>query len=114
MEEKQVLDSWKEIADYLKRSVKTCQRLEHELGLPIHRLADTPKARVFAYKEEIDRWIEKTKHSEKEIFFRKSRLKKLLIPALVIVLLAIIAVGIWQILPQRKKLFLSLKGPLLR
>jgi len=100
MAEKQVLDSWKEIADYLKRSVKTCQRIEHELGLPIHRLADTPKARVFAYKEEIDRWIEKTKHSEKEIFFGKSRLKKLLIPALVIVILAIIAVGIWQTLPR--------------
>jgi len=100
MAEKQVLDSWKEIADYLKRSVKTCQRIEHELGLPIHRLADTPKARVFAYKEEIDRWIEKTQHSEKEIFFRKSRLKKLLIPSLGIIILAIIAVGVWQTLPR--------------
>ena len=100
MENKQLFDSWKEIAVYLKRSVTTCQRFEREFGLPIHRLADTPKARVFAYKEEIDRWIEKTQHSEKEIFFRKSRLKKLLIPALVIVILAIIAVGIWQTLPR--------------
>ena len=98
--EKQILDSWKEIADYLKRSIKTCQRLERELGLPIHRLEDTPKARVFAYKEEIDRWIEKTQHSEKETFFRKSRAKTLLIPALVIVILAVIAVGIWQIFPK--------------
>jgi hypothetical protein len=104
MAEKQVLDTWKEIADYLKRSVNTCQRLERELGLPVHRLEDSPKARVFAYKEEIDRWIEKTQHSEKEIFFGKTSLKKILIPFLVIVLLAIIAVGIWQILPQKKEI----------
>ena len=59
MAEKQILDSWKEITAYLGRSEKTCQRLEKELGLPIHRLEDSPKARVFAYKDEIDRWIEK-------------------------------------------------------
>jgi len=100
MAEKKILDSWKAIADYLKRSEKTCRRLEKELGLPIHRLEDSPKARVFAYKDEIDLWIEKTQHSEKKIFLRKSRLKKLLIPALVIVILAIIAVGIWQTLPR--------------
>jgi len=100
MAEKKILDSWKGIADYLKRSEKTCRRLEKELGLPIHRLEDSPKARVFAYKDEIDLWIEKTQHSEKKIFLRKSRLKKLLIPALVIVILAIIAVGIWQTLPR--------------
>jgi tetratricopeptide (TPR) repeat protein len=100
MAEKQILESWKGIADYLKRSEKTCRRLEKELGLPIHRLEDSPKARVFAYKDEIDHWIEKTQHSEKKIFLRKSRLKKLLIPALVIVILAIIAVGIWQTRPR--------------
>jgi tetratricopeptide (TPR) repeat protein len=100
MAEKKILDSWKGIADYLKRSEKTCRRLEKELGLPIHRLEDSPKARVFAYKDEIDLWIEKTQHSEKKIFLRKSRLKKLLIPALVIVILAIIAVGIWQTRPR--------------
>lgn len=100
MAEKKILDSWKGIADYLKRSEKTCRRLEKELGLPIHRLEDSPKARVFAYKDEIDLWIEKTQHSEKKIFLRKSRLKKLLIPALVIVILVIIAVGIWQTLPR--------------
>ena len=100
MAEKQILESWKGIADYLKRSEKTCRRLEKELGLPIHRLEDSPKARVFAYKDEIDLWLEKTQHSEKKIFLRKSRLKKLLIPALVIIILAIIAVGIWQTRPR--------------
>jgi tetratricopeptide (TPR) repeat protein len=53
-----VLESWKEISDYLKRSVKTCQRWERELDLPIRRLDGTPRARVFAYKHELDNWLE--------------------------------------------------------
>jgi len=102
MAKKQVLDSWKGIADYLKRSEKTCRRLEKELGLPIHRLEDSPKARVFAYKDEIDLWIEKTQHSEKKIFLRKSRLKKLFIPALVVVAIVIVVVIILQLLPKKE------------
>lgn len=57
LEEKQVFESWKEIAAYLKRSYKTLRRLERDHGLPVHRLEDSPKARVFAYKDEIDRWL---------------------------------------------------------
>ncbi len=102
MAEKKILDSWKGIADYLKRSEKTCRRLEKELGLPIHRLEDSPKARVFAYKDEIDLWIEKTQHSEKKIFLRKSRLKKLFIPALVVVAIVIVVVIILQLLPKKE------------
>jgi tetratricopeptide (TPR) repeat protein/TolB-like protein len=55
----QILDSWKEITDYLKRSRKTCIRWEKELGLPIHRFDETPKSRVYAYKDELDRWMDK-------------------------------------------------------
>jgi TolB-like protein len=51
------LESWKEISDYLKRSIKTSQRWEREFGLPIHRLEGTPKSRVFAVAEELDSWI---------------------------------------------------------
>ena len=57
-----ILDSWKAVAQYLKYSVRTCQRLEREAGLPIHRIDDTPKARICAYPGEIDRWFEKTAH----------------------------------------------------
>ena len=56
-DERKILDSWKDIADYLNRSVKTCHRWEEELGLPIHRLDGTPRARVFAYPAELDRWL---------------------------------------------------------
>jgi Tol biopolymer transport system component len=88
--ERQVLDSWKEISAYLGRSEVTCRRLETELGLPIHRLEDSPKARVFAYKDEIDLWIEKTQHSEKKILLRKSHLKKRIIPTFLVIALAIL------------------------
>ena len=62
MEERKLLDSWKEISAYLNRSVMTCHRWEEELGLPIHRLDGTPKARVFAYTDELDRWLAEKLH----------------------------------------------------
>jgi TolB-like protein len=54
--DKELLESWKEIGAHLRRSPKTCRRWAHELGLPVHRLDGSPKARVFAYSEELDRW----------------------------------------------------------
>jgi len=63
MEGQTRLESWKEISSYLQRSVKTCQRWEIELGLPIHRLDGTPSARVFANPAELDAWMaEKLSH----------------------------------------------------
>jgi tetratricopeptide (TPR) repeat protein len=65
--EEPLLESWKEISAYLKRSVRTCKRWESALDLPIHRLDGTPKARVFAYPAELDRWLrEKLHHIEDE------------------------------------------------
>jgi TolB-like protein len=57
MEEKRILESWKEISDYLKHSIKTCQRWEKEFGLPVHRFDETAKGRVFADKAELDVWV---------------------------------------------------------
>ncbi len=52
------LESWKEIAAYIHRDIRTSQRWEKELGLPVHRLTNHANSRVFAYKDEIDRWLE--------------------------------------------------------
>jgi TolB-like protein/Tfp pilus assembly protein PilF len=49
------LDSWKEIAAYLKRDERTVRRWEKE-GLPVHRKVHKKQASVFAYREEIDAW----------------------------------------------------------
>jgi adenylate cyclase len=50
------LDSWKEIAAYLKRGARTVQRWEREEGLPVHRLHHDQGDTVHAYKSELDAW----------------------------------------------------------
>jgi TolB-like protein/Flp pilus assembly protein TadD len=50
------LDSWKEIASYLKREPRTVQRWEKKEGLPIHRHLHDKQGTVYAYKSEIDVW----------------------------------------------------------
>lgn len=52
------LDSWKEIADYLKRDVRTVQRWESSEQLPVHRLLHKKRPTVYAFKEELDVWIQ--------------------------------------------------------
>src|SRR5690242_17419721 len=49
------LNSWKEIAAYLKCSERTVRRWEKE-GLPVHRHPHKAKAAIYAYKVEIDAW----------------------------------------------------------
>ena len=50
------LDSWKEIAAYLEREVRTVQRWEKKEGLPVHRQIHEKLGTVYAYKSEIDAW----------------------------------------------------------
>ena len=50
------LDSWKEIAAYLKRDVTTVRRWEKREGLPVHRHLHERRDSVYAYKNEIDTW----------------------------------------------------------
>jgi len=51
------LDSWKEIAVYLNRSVRTLYRWEKDEGLPVHRHQHKELGSVFAYKSELDAWV---------------------------------------------------------
>jgi hypothetical protein len=50
------LTSWKEIATYLKREVRTVVRWEKERGLPVHRVPGGQGRSVFAFTDELDRW----------------------------------------------------------
>ncbi|HJR60424.1 MAG TPA: tetratricopeptide repeat protein [Vicinamibacterales bacterium] len=50
------LDSWKEIASYLNRGVRTVRRWEREEGLPVHRHVHRVLGSVYAYKSEIESW----------------------------------------------------------
>src|SRR5688572_33248848 len=50
------LDSWKEIAAYLNRSVRTVRRWERDEGLPVHRHMHQTLGSVYAEKSELDAW----------------------------------------------------------
>jgi hypothetical protein len=58
---KAVLTSWKEIAEYLGKGIRTVQRWEDDLALPVRRTGEKPKAAIFAVPEEIDAWVKISK-----------------------------------------------------
>lgn len=50
------LDSWKEIAAYLKRDVTTVQRWEKRERMPVHRHVHDKLGSVWALRSELDAW----------------------------------------------------------
>lgn len=57
------LDSWKEIAAYLKRDVTTVRRWEKREGLPVHRHGHDRRDSIYAYVAELDDWLERRRIS---------------------------------------------------
>src|SRR5215469_16575719 len=51
------LDSWKEIAAFLRRDVRTVQRWEKKEGLPVHRHQHEKLGSVYAFRAELNRWF---------------------------------------------------------
>lgn len=51
------LDSWKEIAAYLNRDIRTVQRWEKTANLPVRRLQKPGLRAVFAYTADLDDWL---------------------------------------------------------
>lgn len=52
-----ILSGWKDIANYLGKGVRTVQRYEGDLRLPVRRPGGRARGSVVATKEEIDSWI---------------------------------------------------------
>jgi len=50
------VESWKEIAAYLERDVRTVQRWEKKEALPVYRHMHDKLGTVYAYKIELDAW----------------------------------------------------------
>lgn len=50
------LDSWKEIAAYMRRDVTTVQRWEKREGMPVHRHVHDKMGSVYAFKADLDAW----------------------------------------------------------
>jgi transposase len=63
-----ILNSWKEIANYLGRGVRTVQRWERDLGLPVHRPKGKDRSAVLAFPEELDQWLQQTPVRSAEMF----------------------------------------------
>jgi len=55
------LDSWKEIAAYLRRDVTTAQRWEKREGMPVHRHLHDKLGSVYAFRFELDAWARSRK-----------------------------------------------------
>ncbi|HLG95072.1 MAG TPA: tetratricopeptide repeat protein [Bryobacteraceae bacterium] len=55
------LESWKEIAAYLGREVRTVQGWKKNEGLPIHRHQHARQGSVYAFKAELNAWREARK-----------------------------------------------------
>ncbi len=56
LEQNDRLDSWKEIAAFLNRGVRTVQRWEHMEGLPVHRHQHAKLGSIYALKSEVSAW----------------------------------------------------------
>lgn len=88
-----MLCSWKEIADYVKRDVRTCYRWTKELSFPVQKYdTDQVRSRVWAKKTDIDVWLEKRKNNHHNGIKTKSRIpavKIAVISCLVLIILSL-------------------------
>jgi hypothetical protein len=57
---RQILNGWKEISNYIERGVRTAQRWEALLGMPVYRPAMKDRSAVVAFSDELDSWISRT------------------------------------------------------
>jgi len=58
--DQKILNSWKEIANYLGRGVRTVQRWERDFHLPVHRPSGHDRSAVIAFPDELNRWLAST------------------------------------------------------
>ncbi len=104
------LDSWKEIADYLNRTIRTAERWERTEGLPIHRHGHHKRGSVYALTSEIDAWWQSRQvdlngqHQPPEApswwpdlrtSFLVTALRRPWVAASVLVLLIVLAASLW-------------------
>lgn len=97
MKDDNVLDSWKEIAEYLNKKPRSCARWEKKLGLPVHRIdTQSSRSKVFAYKSEIDQWrneLASSSNFKKKIFMENKWLWRGLAASGAVLILVFIILG---------------------
>ena len=76
------LDSWKAIAQYLGRDVRTVMRWERQSGMPVHRVPASGRGNsVFGYTDEIDQWLSADGETARREAGRRSRTATLVVLA---------------------------------
>jgi hypothetical protein len=62
---RKILNSWKDVANYLGRGVRTVQRYEEKFGLPVRRVAGRDRTSVMAFSDELDAWLNRAAMKER-------------------------------------------------
>lgn len=95
-----ILHSWKGIAAYLEKDVRTCARWARDLGLPVHHVnGDSSRSKVFAYRDEIDEWLRtRPAGAPAAEARRRTIVRRLLVPALAIGGTIVVLLAGWLIL----------------
>ena len=55
--DRRILNGWKQISSHLDRGVRTAQRWEALLGMPVHRPALKDRSAVVAFSDELESWL---------------------------------------------------------
>jgi hypothetical protein len=100
------LESWKEIASYLGREVRTVQLWEKNEGLPVHRQQHTRQGSVYAFRSELDAWrsarasspalAEAQPEPESQLTPAHRKSPALWLVAALVLVLAIAALALWK------------------
>ena len=92
------LDSWKAISVYLKRDVTTVQRWEKREGMPVHRHVHDKLGSVYAFRSELDEWMNRRKAAAPDLTATESQTNQRAIwaaAAVVVIVLGAAAVLWW-------------------
>ncbi|HLX42748.1 MAG TPA: tetratricopeptide repeat protein [Bryobacteraceae bacterium] len=90
------LESWKEIAAYLGREVRTVQLWEKSENLPVHRHQHARQGSVYAFKTELDAWRDARKNSPVPVPAASSKPRAPWIVAGAIAVLVIGGLAVWK------------------
>lgn len=105
--DKKRLDGWKEISNYLGRDVRTCQRWEGELELPVYRVKqDSIRSKVFSYISEIDEWFSSTLKNHNGAA-KRNGIKKWIVLVLLILIMVFVFFGLFSFIFSKKDHSLS-------
>lgn len=84
------LISWKDIAAYFGRDIRTVRRWEADEGLPVHRLVHGKASSVYASRRELDDWLAARSAARSLTSLRLSRVRWF-VPGLAVVTASVVA-----------------------